>query len=50
MRSLIRLAQQGFSRKPGIAETAKEIQKKIMGLTQTVPMPIFRTMSNSSEL
>ena len=36
MRGLIRLAHQHFSKKLGIAETAKVIQEKIMNITQVV--------------
>ncbi len=50
MRGLIRLAQQGFSKKLGIADTAKIIQEKIMNITQVVCTERRRTMSRSSEL
>lgn len=50
MRGLLRLAQQGFSKKLGIADTAKVIQEKIMNITQVVLPPTCRTMSKSSEL
>lgn len=36
MRGLIRLVHQNFSKKLGIAETAKVIQEKIMNITQVV--------------
>ena len=48
MRGLLRLAQQGFSKKLGIADTAKVIQEKIMNITQVVLLPLSRTMSKSS--
>lgn len=50
MRGLLRLAQQSFSKKLGIADTAKVIQEKIMNITQVVLVPLRRTMSKSSAL
>lgn len=38
---------QGFSKKLGIADTAKVIQEKIMNITQVVITPSLRTMSRS---
>lgn len=48
MRGLLRLAQQGFSKKLGIAETAKVIQEKIINITQVVLLSLSRTTLKSS--
>lgn len=50
MRGLLRLARQGFSKKLGIADTAKVIQEKIMNITQVVSHSSLRMMSRSSVL
>ena len=50
MRALLRLGRQGFSKKLGIADTAKVIQEKIMNITQVVRIPSPRTTSNNSAL
>lgn len=47
MRGMMRLAY-GFSKKLGIADTAKVIQEKIMNITQVVMSPSPRTTSTSS--
>ena len=49
MRGILRVAQ-GFSKKLGIADTAKVIQEKIMNITQVVFVLLIRMMSNNSEL
>ena len=49
MRGVLRLAQ-GFSKKLGIADTAKVIQEKIMNISQVVLLPVARTTSRSSAL
>ena len=49
MRGALRLAQ-GFSKKLGIADTAKVIQDKIMNITQVVLPSAPRTTSKSSAL
>jgi hypothetical protein len=49
MRGMMRLVQ-GFSKKLGIADTAKVIQDKIMNITQVVVIFLPRTTSNSSAL
>ncbi len=41
---------QGFSKKLGIADTAKVIQEKIMNITQVVTLPSNRTTSKNSAL
>lgn len=41
---------QGFSKKLGIADTAKVIQEKIMNITQVVTLPSTRTTSKNSAL
>ena len=50
MRGLLRLANQSFSKKLGIADTAKVIQEKIMNITQVVLLVSLRTMSKNSAL
>ena len=50
MRGLLRLANQSFSKKLGIADTAKVIQEKIMNITQVVLLVPSRTMSKNSAL
>lgn len=49
MRGILRLTQ-GFSKKLGIADTAKVIQEKIMNITQVVLRHPFRTTLKSSAL
>lgn len=50
MQGLLRVLNRGFSKKLGIAETAKVIQEKIMNITQVVHPYTRRMMSRSSEL
>jgi hypothetical protein len=50
MRGLIRLVQNNFSKKLGIAETAKVIQEKIMNITQVVLPFLYRMTLRNSEL
>ena len=50
MQSLLRTLNYSFSKKLGIAETAKVIQEKIMNITQVVPPSSLRMTSKSSEL
>ena len=47
MRGMLRLAQ-GFSKKLGIADTAKVIQEKIMNITQVVLLCLFPRMTLKS--
>jgi hypothetical protein len=49
MRGLIRLVNQNFSKKLGIAETAKVIQEKILNITQVVLSFLSRTTLRNSE-
>ena len=49
MQSLLRTLNRSFSKKLGIAETAKVIQEKIMNITQVVPTSSLRMTSKSSE-
>jgi hypothetical protein len=49
MRGLIRLVNQNFSKKLGIAETAKVIQEKILNITQVVLSFLSRMTLRNSE-
>ena len=48
MRSLLKLRTPFSSKKLGIADTAKVIQDKILGITQVVSTPLSRMMLNNS--